>query len=158
MKTGKLPEKMTAITPFLTVKDIDAAMNFYEKAFGFTKKMAMPGPDGKTVHGEMMHGECTMMFCGPSEHCGSVCPTENTKTTSFGLYLYVEDVDKFFAHATQNGATEKEKPQDMFWGDRICSLIDPFGHHWSFGTFVREVSPEECQKGMQEMMKQTAHA
>jgi uncharacterized glyoxalase superfamily protein PhnB len=39
---------------YLTVKDADAALAFYQKAFGFEKKMAMPGPDGKTMHAEVV--------------------------------------------------------------------------------------------------------
>ena len=37
---------------------------------------------------------------------------------------------------------------DMFWGDRYGKLEDPFGHNWSIGTHVRDVSPEEMQKAM----------
>jgi len=158
MNTGNMPKHMTAITPFLTVKDIDAALEFYTTVFGFEKKYAMPGPGGKTVHAEVMHGGSTIMLGAESEHCGSVAPALDTKTTSFGLYLYVENVDKFFENAKKNNVTIKEEPQDMFWGDRMGSLVDPFGHHWSFGTFVREVSPEDCQKAMLEMMKQMTPA
>jgi len=68
----------------------------------------------------------------------------------------VENVDTFFANATQHGATVKEDLKDQFWGDRTCALVDPFGHHWMFGTHVREVSPEEMNKAMVEMM--AAHA
>ena len=40
-------------------------------------------------------------------------------------------------------------PTDMFWGDRYGVLEDPFGHHWSVATHVRDVTPEEMQKAMQ---------
>jgi uncharacterized glyoxalase superfamily protein PhnB len=39
---------------------------------------------------------------------------------------------------------------DMFWGDRYGKLEDPFGHHWSVGTHVRDVSMEEMQQAMQQ--------
>ena len=35
---------------------------------------------------------------------------------------------------------------DMFWGDRYGRLQDPFGHHWSIATHVRDVSPEEIRE------------
>jgi PhnB protein len=50
--------------PFLTVKDADAALAFYQKAFGFEKKISMPGPDRKTSHAEMSWHDCVIMF-GP---------------------------------------------------------------------------------------------
>jgi hypothetical protein len=39
-------------------------------------------------------------------------------------------------------------PADMFWGNRWATLDDPFGHHWSVATHVRDVSPEEIQQAM----------
>jgi PhnB protein len=39
--------------------------------------------------------------------------------------------------------------EDMFWGDRFGQLEDPFGHHWSVATHVRDMSPEEIQKAAQ---------
>lgn len=157
MKTGKMPKQMTAVTPYLTVKDLDAAVEFYQKVFGFETKYTMPGPHGKAVHAEFLHGGCTIMVGCENPTCGSAAPTVDPKNSAFGLYLYVEDVDKFFAGIKTGGVTVKEEPHDMFWGDRICAVVDPFGHHWSFGTFVREVSPEECQKAIMEMARATAH-
>jgi hypothetical protein len=37
---------------------------------------------------------------------------------------------------------------DMFWGDRYGKLEDPFGHHWSVATHVRDVTPEEMAKAV----------
>jgi PhnB protein len=39
----------------------------------------------------------------------------------------------------------------MFWGDRYGKVEDPFGHQWSIGTHVRDVTPEEMQKAMEQM-------
>jgi len=152
MNTGKLPADHTAVTPYLIVNDADAALNFYEKAFGFKKMMAMPGPDGKTVHGELMHGSnCRIMVGSNPENA----PTADSKP-SVMVYCYVEDVDKFYSHATANGAKTKDAPVDKFYGDRTCMLIDPFGHHWGFATHVREVKPEDMKSAMENEMKQVA--
>jgi PhnB protein len=40
--------------------------------------------------------------------------------------------------------------EDQFWGDRYGVLRDPFGHHWSLGQPVREVSPEEIAEAMKQ--------
>ena len=37
---------------------------------------------------------------------------------------------------------------DMFWGDRYAQLEDPFGHRWSVGTHMRDLSPAEIQEAM----------
>jgi PhnB protein len=37
---------------------------------------------------------------------------------------------------------------DQFWGDRYGVVRDPFGHQWSMGQPVREVSMEELTEAM----------
>jgi hypothetical protein len=39
----------------------------------------------------------------------------------------------------------------MFWGDRYGRITDPFGHHWSVATHVRDVSADDMKKAMQSM-------
>ena len=67
------------------------------------------------------------------------------------LYLLVENADQVVAKAVKQGAEAKGPVMDMFWGDRYGKLEDPFGHQWSVGTHVRDVSPEEMQKAMEQM-------
>jgi PhnB protein len=43
---------------------------------------------------------------------------------------------------------------DMFWGDRYGQVEDPFGHRWSIATHQREVTLEQMQIEMQNMMAQ----
>ena len=40
-------------------------------------------------------------------------------------------------------------PADMFWGDRMGNLVDPFGHKWAIATHKEDVSPAEMEKRMQ---------
>ena len=51
------------------------------------------------------------------------------------------------------GATVIMPTADMFWGDRYAQLEDPFGHHWSVATCIRDVSPEEMKQAMSKMAK-----
>lgn len=135
---------MQLVNIFLTVQDADGAAEFYEKAFGFRKKFAMPGPDGKSVHVELTHGDCTVML-------GRANPEQNAKSPSelggspVTTYVYVKDVDALARQAQAAGAKIVSGPQDQFWGDRTCSLIDPEGHNWWFATHQRLVPPEEIR-------------
>ena len=67
------------------------------------------------------------------------------------IQLHVEDADAVFAQAVKAGAKATMPLEDMFWGDRYGKVEDPFGHQWSIGTHVRDVTPEEMQKAMAEM-------
>ena len=60
--------------------------------------------------------------------------------------IYVEDVDAFCNRATAAGATVRRPLADQFYGDRSCTLTDPFGHTWTFATHKEDVSPEEMQR------------
>lgn len=67
------------------------------------------------------------------------------------MHLYVADVDAFVARAVAAGAKITMPVADMFWGDRYCKLEDPFGHHWSVATHIRDMTPEEIQDAMWNM-------
>jgi PhnB protein len=60
--------------------------------------------------------------------------------------IYVADVDTVFNQAVQAGATVKEAVSDKFYGDRIGTLTDPFGHVWHVSTHKEDVSLEEMEK------------
>jgi hypothetical protein len=71
-------------------------------------------------------------------------------TTPRGLATYVPDVDSAFRKAVEAGATEQRPVEDQFWGDRMGTLTDPFGHQWSLATHVRDIPPEEMKQRMDE--------
>ncbi len=54
----------------------------------------------------------------------------------------------FVTRAVKAGAKVTMPVADMFWGERYGKVEDPFGHHWSGGTHVRDVSMEEMQQAM----------
>jgi len=45
----------------------------------------------------------------------------------------------------------------MFWGDRFCKLLDPFGHQWSIATHKEDLTPQEMERRGEEAMKQYAN-
>jgi uncharacterized glyoxalase superfamily protein PhnB len=124
--------------PYLAVRDADAAIDFYARAFGFEKRLAFPGPDGRTGHAEMTWKDAIIMFGPPRTADCPVSPAQSSQRCPIGMYLYCDDVDALFARATAAGAKPLESPQDMFWGDRMCKVQDPDGYEWSFATNVAD--------------------
>jgi len=148
-----IPEGFHTITPYLTVRGADRAIAFYRKAFGAEVLGRMNGPDGKTVvHAELKIGD-SRLFLG-DEVPGMECSSPETLGGSpTGIYLYVRDVDETFRTAVAAGATVKRPVEDMFWGDRSGSILDPFGHKWDLATHREDVPPEEMQRRGQEFFK-----
>ena len=146
-KRSPRPPDMPWLTPYITVKSPAAALAFYTKAFGFETKMTMDGPDGSMTHAEVRWHDAVIMI-GPEGGGGgtSKAPVTTGVESPVGLYLYCDDVDALVALATSAGAKVSLPPQDMYWGDRMCKLLDPDGHAWSFATNVADFDPSKAPK------------
>lgn len=144
-----------AVSTFLVVTDVKAAVNFYQKAFGFKKRGVMNGPDGKPVHAELEH-RGTVLMLGPENLARGSRSAKTLGGSPASLYLYAEDADKVTAKAVKLGATAQGPVTDMFWGDRTGTVIDPEGYMWSIATHKSEPTPAEMKKAMAEMAKAQA--
>ena len=140
-----------AVTAILAVADVKAAADFYQKAFGFAKRGIMNGPDGKPMHAELTLRGTTLMLGPEMPQMGSrSAKTVGASPTS--LYLLTENADKVVAKAVKFGAASKGPVMDMFWGDRVGTVVDPEGYTWMVATHVAEYTPKEMQKKMAEQM------
>jgi PhnB protein len=139
-----------AVSPHLVVDNAAAAIDFYVKAFGAEELGRVPGPDGRLVHAAVrINGFLVMMADDFPEMCGGKSMTpKSLGGTPVTIHLTVDDVDAKFQRALDAGATVVTPLDDQFWGDRYGVVADPFGHQWSLGQPVREVSPEEMQAAM----------
>jgi PhnB protein len=139
------------ITAMLTVTDVKAAVAFYQKAFGFTKRGIMNGPDGKAIHAELTLRGTTLMLGPEMPQMGSRS-AKAVGASPTSLYILTENVDKMVAKAVKLGAVEKGKVMDMFWGDRTGTVADPDGYIWMIATHKAEPTPKEMQQKMKEQM------
>jgi len=142
------PSGYHTVTPSLTVNDGAAALAFYAAAFGAVEKLRLPMPDGKIGHAEFTIGDSVIMLADEFPDWGALSPKSRGGSTG-SLMLYVADVDAAFARAVAAGAEVVMPVANQFWGDRMGSVVDPFGHKWSLGTPVEVVPPEELAKRME---------
>jgi PhnB protein len=153
MSASPIPEGYHSVTPYLIVGGAAAAIRFYEQAFGATEVLRMPIGDGdKLAHAEIRIGDSHVMLSDEWPDMGMLGPKARGGTTS-SLMIYLADVDAAYARALAAGATAERPPEDQFWGDRMGTLLDPFGHRWSLATHVEDVPEEEMQRKMAEMFK-----
>jgi uncharacterized glyoxalase superfamily protein PhnB len=154
-KVKAIPEGMHSVTPHLICAGAANAIEFYKKAFGAEEGGRMPGPDGKLMHAMIRIGGSPVMLVDEMPEWGALGP-KALKGSPVTIHLYVENADAVFERAIKAGAKAVMPIADQFWGDRYGKLEDPFGHHWSVATHVRDVSPEEMQKAMRSMQKAPA--
>jgi PhnB protein len=142
-KVKPIPEGYHSVTPYLYIEGAGKAIEFYTKAFGAKETMRMDGPDGSVGHAEMQIGDSLIMLADAPDRAADA---RNGVTSS--IVLYVEDADSVFKRAMGAGATEVQPMEDKFYGDRMGTVKDPFGHEWSIGTHIEDVTPEEMQRRM----------
>jgi len=151
-----VPEGCHTVTPYLTVRGADRAIEFYKKAFGAKELMRMPGPGGKSImHAEIKIGDSRIFLSDEFPEMGSRSP-QSLGGTANSLHLYVEDVDAAFKKAIAAGAKVQMPVADMFWGDRYGKLIDPFGHEWGLATHKEDLTPREIRKRADDFFTQMA--
>ena len=147
-----MTESQTFLAPHLVVGDGAAAIDFYVKAFGAEELGRVPGPDGKLVHAALTINGSTVMLNDdfPEMSGGRSMTPKALGGTPVTIHLTVTDVDNKFQRALDAGASVVHPLEDAFWGDRYGVVADPFGHHWSMGQPVREVSMEEIADAMKQ--------
>jgi PhnB protein len=69
------------------------------------------------------------------------------------LHLYVEDVDATVKAAVGAGAKLLRPVENKFYGDRMGTIEDPFGHHWHVSTHVEDVPHDELARRAAAMAK-----
>jgi PhnB protein len=144
-------EVTPAVIPHLVVDDAPAAIDFYVKAFGATELGRVPQPDGRLVHAMVQINGSPVMLNDdfPEFDNGKSQTPKAFGGTPVTIHLTVTDVEAKFAQAVAAGAEVIMPLEDQFWGDRYGMVRDPFGHQWSLGQPVREVSSEEIAAAMQ---------
>jgi PhnB protein len=156
-KVKPIPDGYHTLTPYLIVKGGVQALDFYKKAFGAVERFRFPGPGGTIGHAEIQIGNSMLMLGDESPQALAQSP-QSLKGTTFGLAVYVEDVDAAFKRAVDAGAKVLRPVQDQFYGDRSGTVADPFGHQWTLSTHKEDVSPEEMQKRLAELAKKSDKA
>ena len=142
-----IPEGFHSLTPTLMFKDARKAIEFYKRALGAIERFALAGPEGKGVmHAELLIGDSIIMMGeeNPKEPCKSA---ETMGGSPVGFYIYLENVDEAFRRALEAGAEARMPVQDMFWGDRVGTVQDPFGYSWSLATHKKDPTPQEIEEG-----------
>jgi PhnB protein len=126
-------QKLMAITPYLTLSDANAGIEFYKRVFGATEKARMPAEDGKRILHAELEFAGQRLFLSDNMR-GDPLPKGRPIAAVFVGYDKAADVDATAARAKKADAVIEQEPQDMFWGDRFAAFTDPFGQHWMLGA------------------------
>lgn len=137
---------------YLHVKGAAKAIEFYRKAFGAVERFRLNDPRGRIGHAELDFGGTTLMLADEFPEVGIKGP-QTIGGTSVTIHLHVDNADEVIKRAAEAGATVEREAEDHFYGERSGSVRDPFGHRWTIGHSIEEVSPTEMQRRYDETTK-----
>ena len=151
METSHIYPGAYPLNAYITINGCSDAIEFYKKAFGATEKGRLLMPDGTIGHAEIDIEGTMLMMADENADWGTKGPlTLGGNPMSFGLY--VKDADTAFQKAIDAGGTSVMGVEDMFYGDRVGQVMDPFGYKWMIATHKEDVSYEEMQSRFDEMV------
>ncbi len=135
-----VPEGMHTLTAQLTIDGCDKAIEWYQKAFGAELVARALDPSGKKVWHAMMRIGDSMFFLNDT------FPEMGGHAQPASMWIYTDNVDQKWKRAVDAGGKPLMPLADMFWGDRMGTLTDPFGNRWSLAQHMKDLTPEEMDK------------
>ncbi|MEQ1822226.1 MAG: VOC family protein [Fimbriimonadaceae bacterium] len=142
------------LTPYIVVRDAKAAIAFYERALGAVARNVSFVPETDMVmNAQLVIGDSVLMLNDEFPDYGSFGPQEGSKNP-VTIHINSKDVDTDFQRAVDAGAEVTMPLADMFWGDRYGAFKCPFGHNWSMGQKIREMTYEQINDEMKAAMQE----
>jgi uncharacterized glyoxalase superfamily protein PhnB len=147
MAVKPIPDGYHTVTPYLTVGDPGAVIEFLKKAFDAQETFAMRDHNGKIQHAEVKVGN-SMLMLGAAH--------DQWKSRPGNFYVYVEDCDAGYHKALAAGGKSLSEPQTQFYGDRHGGVTDAQGNNWWVATHVEDVSSADLELRAKEQQGKAA--
>lgn len=132
-----VPDGYSSVTPWVIVRGAAAFIDFLAEVFGALERGRMLGPDGSIVHAEVEIGGAVVMLFDARQ--------DWPDTPSF-LRLYLADADAAYARALAAGSKSVTRPTDLFFGDRVSRVRDPWGNLWWLHTHSADPDPQDLAR------------
>src|ERR1700722_15526947 len=151
-KVRAVPEGLHTVTASIAVDGAAHAIAFYAKAFGAEEITRAPDPNGKKIwHAAIRIGDSQIFV-------NDVFPEMGGGAQKAKLWLYLDDVDAAFRRATDAGAIVRMPLSDMFWGDRMGTVVDKWGNEWTLAQHIKDMTPDEMKKAQDAFVASMANA
>jgi len=134
----KLVATPPTVTPGLLYHDAASAVEWLCRAFGFEKRVVIPGENGAVVHAHLTFGNGGVMLSSAEHYAfANMCrsPREVGGVGTVEIIVHVADPDAHYQRAVAAKAEILIHIEDKPYGGRGYSCKDPEGHVWAFGSY-----------------------
>lgn len=136
--SGSAKATTATVIPGLRYANAAMAIDWLCRAFGFEKRMVVPGDDGTIVHAQLTFGNGMIMLSSArADEYGRLLkqPADLGGAETQVPYIIVDDADAHYARAKAAGAMIVSEPEDQSYGGRLYTCRDIEGRLWNFGTY-----------------------
>lgn len=145
-KISPIPRGYRTATPCLSVYDVDAAVAFYQAAFGAELLNSHSAADESvSIHATIKIGNSLIALNQEAPEQGLLSPL-SSGVSAGQIHLYVDDIETSWNRAIEAGAVVRTPLFDAYWGDRSGILADPNGQLWSIASKIENVSKDEINR------------
>ncbi|MQA11976.1 MAG: VOC family protein [Pseudonocardiaceae bacterium] len=134
-----------ALCPHLFVRDVQAAIGFYGKAFGAVELFRNVLPNGVILFVELAVGDARLLISEETPRLNALAPSTIGGTPML-LTLETDDPDDLVRRALFAGAELEAAVEEMFFGERYGRVADPFGHRWAICTKREQYTPDDIAR------------
>lgn len=146
MSATHIPAGYGGCTPYLIFDDTARAIAFYKEALHAREVFRLVNQRrGGIRHAEIVIEGTPLMLADANAEQGAHSPAQLGGSPVF-FYLYVKEIEASHARALRAGMVEVCPVTEMFWGDAMSVLRDPFGYQWTLAQRLRTVPDDEMQR------------
>lgn len=135
MAVDTVPEGLPAI-PILATARGNELYAFLRQVFEATLLDRHDAPNGQPAYMTLRIGDSVLSVMQPLED----------QPTHSAFYVYVRDVAAVHQRALLAGCRSLQEPTDTVHGDRMATVIDPFGNQWTVASRTEQISVEELHR------------
>jgi uncharacterized glyoxalase superfamily protein PhnB len=134
-----VPDNYTSVTPWIISPSSEKLIDFLKGAFQAEEipNSRIMNEDGVIIHVVVKIGNAMVMLFDSREGWAP--------TPAF-LNLYVEDIETAYRKSIELEATSVTNITTLYFGEKVCRILDPFGNLWWINQRVEEIdftNPEE---------------
>jgi uncharacterized glyoxalase superfamily protein PhnB len=131
-KIKTVPENYTSVTPWIISPSSIKLIGFLKAAFDAEEipNSRITNKDGIIIHAVVKIGDSMVMLFDSRTGWAS--------TPTF-LNLYVADVESAYQKALEFGAKSVTNITRLYFGEKVCRVLDPFGNLWWINERVEEI-------------------